>query len=133
MKNSQIALARTILGADFIQPEEVSESRKLTYSSKLLKHFTETFPSEEILQWLCKNGFILIAGPFIPMSLLEVREINTQLFFAKSGGWYEEQKENFSRNDKVMAEWLMLRKGVIRNSVGGKTWKEQQKFLAEME
>lgn len=123
---------RAILGNDFISPEEIAEVRKLTYGDDLLRHFAETLPSEEVLQWLRDNGFVLIAGTPSPMSLLEARNLNVQLFYTKSGGWYEEPKQKFSRDDKVTAEWLMLRKGIVPNSTR-KTWDEQQELLSEVE
>ena len=125
-------LARTILGKDFISPEEIALARKLTYGDELLQHFAETLPSEEALQWLRENGFVLMAGTPGPMSLLEVRNLNAQLFYTKEGGWYAEPKQKFSREDKVTAEWLMLRKGIVPNSTR-KNWDEQQKLLTEVE
>lgn len=125
-------LARTILGKDFISPEEIARARKLVYGDDLLQHFAETLPSEEVLQWLRENGFVLMAGTPNPMSLLEVRNLNAQLFYSKEGGWYAEPKQKFSRDDKVIAEWLMLRKGVVPKSTS-KKWDEQQKLLSEVE
>jgi len=125
-------LARTILGKDFISPDEIALARQLTYSDDLLRHFTETLPSEEVLQWLRENGFVLMAGTPNPMSLLEVRNLNAQLFYTKEGGWYAEPKQKFSLENKVTAEWLMLRKGIVPNSTK-KTWDEQQKLLSEVE
>lgn len=125
-------LVRNILGKDFISPEEIAIARKLTYDDDVLRHFAETLPSEEVLQWLRDNGFTLIAGPPSPMSLLEVRNLNAQLFYTKSGGWYEKPKEEFSRNDKVVTEWLMLRKGIVPNSTS-KTWEERQGLLTDVE
>lgn len=125
-------LARTILGKDFISPDEIALARQLTYSDDLLQHFAETLPSEEVLQCLRENGFVLMAGTPSPMSLLEVRNLNAQLFYTKNGGWYAEPKQNFSRENKVTAEWLMLRKGIVPNSTR-KTWDEQQELLSEVE
>ena len=125
-------LARTILGKDFITPEDIAVARGLTYSEEQLQYFAETLPSEEVLQWLRENGFVLVAGTPNPMSLLEVRNLNAQLFYSKEGGWYAEQKQKFSRDDKVVSEWLMLRKGIVPKSTS-KTWDEQQKLLTEVE
>lgn len=125
-------LARAILEQDFISPEEIAEARKITYSDAVLKYFAETLPSEEVLRWLRDNGFALVAGTPSPMSLLEIRGLNAQLFYSKSGGWYVENKLKFPREDKVNAEWLMFRKTTIPNSTS-KTWDEQQKLLSELE
>lgn len=123
---------RVILGNDFITPQEIAVVRKLTYTYEQLQHFAETLPSEEVLRWLRDNGFVLIAGPPSPMSLLEVRDLNAQLLYTKSDGWYAEAKQKFARNDKMTAEWLMLRKGIVPNSTD-KNWGEQQKLLTEVE
>jgi len=125
-------LARTILSKDFIAPEEIAIARKLIYSDKVLRHFAETLPSKEALQWLRDNGFTLIAGTPSPLSLLEIRRINPRLFYSKSGGWYAEEKQKFSRNDKVTAEWLMLRKSIVPNSTK-MIWGGQQKLLTKVE
>lgn len=125
-------LARTILGNDFVAPEEIAVVRKLTYDDDRARHFAETLPSVEVLQWLRDNGFVLIAGTPNSMSLLEVRNLNVQLFCNKERGWYAEPKEKFSRDDKVTAEWIMLRKGIVPNSTS-KIWDEQQGLLAEVE
>ena len=125
-------LARTILGNDFISPEEVAEKRKLTYSDELLQHFAETLPSDEVLGWLRVNGFVLMAGPPTPMSLLEIRELNNQLFYSKSEGWFASDNQKFSRGDKVTAQWLMFREKIVPNSTN-KNWDEQQKLLSEVE
>lgn len=129
---NRYSLVRTILGKDFISPEEITEHRNVSYSDEVLKHFVQTLPSEEVLQWLRDNGFVLMAGTPSPMSLLEVRNLNAQLFYTKSDGWYVKSKQRFSRNDKVTAEWLMLRKGIVPKSTS-KTWDEQQKLLSEVE
>lgn len=123
---------RAILGKDFIPPEEIAIVRKLTYSDEVLRHFAETLPSEGVLQWLRDNGFMLIAGTPNSMSFLEIRNINAQLFFTKSGGWYAEEEQKFSQSDKVTAEWLMMRKGIMLKFMV-KTWDEQQKLLTDVE
>jgi hypothetical protein len=122
------AFTRTILGKDFIEPKEIAQARKLVYSDALLRYFAETLPSEEVLQWLHENGFTLIAGPPNPMSFLEICELKNQLFCSEPGNYYA----NFSREDKVHPEWLMLRKGIVPKSTG-KTLYEQEKLLTEVE
>lgn len=130
--SSGYELARKILGKDFISPEEIVEARKITYGDEALAHFAETFPLEEVLWWLRDNGFALVAGTPSSMSLLEIRNLNAQLFFSKEGGWYAEDKQEFSRNDKVNAEWLMFRKTIVPNSTS-KMWGEQQGLLSKVE
>ena len=125
---------RAILGKDFITPEEIATARKLTcaYDEDQLQHFADTLPSEEELLWLRDNGYMLVAGPSIQMSLLEVRNINNKLFYSETEGWYANEREKFARDENVNCEWLMLRKTPVADSTS-KTWNDQQKLISELE
>ena len=129
-KAPDYTLAQTILGKDFITPEEVSKSRGLTYSEDQLAKFGDTLPSQEVLVWCRDNGYMVVAGPNKPMSLLEVREMKSRYFYSKSGGWYSDQK--FARNDKADTRWIIVRKEPVPESTS-KTWDEQQALLSDVE
>jgi len=129
-KAPDYTLAQTILGKDFITPEEVSKSRGLTYSEDQLAKFGDTLPSQEVLVWCRDNGYMIVAGPNKPMSLLEVREMKSGYFYSKSGGWYSDQK--FARNDKADTRWIVVRKEPVPDSTS-KTWSEQQALLSDVE
>ncbi len=121
-------LARTILGKDFISPEEVAKSRKgVAYTDDQLSQFSDTVPSQEVLQWCRDNGYMVVAGPNRPMSLLEVRSLKSDHFYSKEGGWYAEQ--TFAQNDKVETRWIMFRKEPVPGSTS-KNWNEQQALLS---
>ncbi len=121
-------LARTILGKDFISPEEVAKSRKgVAYTDDQLSQFSDTVPSQEMLEWCRDNGYMVVAGPNRPMSLLEVRALRKDHFYSKEGGWYAEQA--FVQNDKVETRWIMLRKEPVPQSTS-KNWNEQQALLS---
>lgn len=124
-------LVRTILGKDFISPEDIQKHRKgVVYTDEQLTQFGDTLPSKEVLEWCRDNGYMLIAGPNRPMSLLEVRSLKKGYFYSKEGGWYAEQA--FAQNDKVETRWIMLRKEPIPQSTS-KNWSEQQALLSEDE
>jgi hypothetical protein len=125
-------LARTILGKDFISPEEVTKSRGVAYTDDQLAKFGDTLPSQEVLEWCRDNGYMIVAGPNKSMSLLEVRELKSEYFYSKQGGWYTGASETFSRNDKVGTGWIMIRKDPVPESIG-KNWNEQQVLLSEVE
>lgn len=124
-------LARTILGKDFISPEGVMKSRKaIVYTDDQLAQFGDTVPSQEVLEWCRDNGYMLVAGPNRPMSLLEVRSLKKDYFYSKKGGWYAEQA--FAQNDKAETRWITLRKEPIPQSTS-KNWTEQQALLSDDE
>lgn len=131
-KLPDFTLAREILGDDFLAPEEIAAARGLTYNEEQVAELERTLPDRETLEWLKKNGYMLVAGSPREMSLLDVRELDRGYFRSKEGGWYAEQREAFARNDKVTCRWLMLRKGIVPNSTS-KTWGEQQKLLSDLE
>jgi hypothetical protein len=126
-------LASAILGKDFITPEEIVSARPgIVYTEAQLEEFESTLPPREELDWLRENGFMLVAGPPRPMSLLEIRDIRNEYLHSKTGGWYSNDKEKFSRDHKATTKWLKLRKGPVPNSTR-KNWNEQQPLLSDVE
>jgi hypothetical protein len=125
-------LARTILGKDFISPEEVTKSRGIVYTDDQLAKFGDTLPSQEVLVWCRDNGYMVVAGPNKPMSLLEIRDLKSEYLYSKTGGWYAKSKEAFSRSDKADTRWIMVRKEPVPESIR-KTWSEQQALLSKVE
>jgi len=126
-------LASDILGDDLITPYEVASTRSLLYSDAQFASFKDTLPSREVLEWLKANDYMLVAGPPVELSLLDVRRRNDALFYSKNGeGWYAASDEEFSRTDTVGSVWLALRKSPVLDSTN-KTWDEQQALLSENE
>lgn len=126
-------LAAMTLAEDFVSPEEITAARPgVRYSRQQLKIFQDTLPVCEELAWLRDNGFMLIAGPPRALSLLDIRKLDPQYFFPRSGGWYLSERERFSRNEKVVAKWLKLRKGPLPGSTS-KSWDEQIALLSDAE
>lgn len=123
-------LARTILGKDFISPEEVATARGLTYTDEQLAKFGDTLPTQEALEWCRDNGMMLVAGPPKAMSLLDIRAIKTGYFYSKEGGWYADKAQKFAENDKAEPVWIALRKEPVANSFG-KNWSEQSELVVE--
>ncbi|MBI5004166.1 hypothetical protein HZC00_03675 [Candidatus Kaiserbacteria bacterium] len=124
-KAPDYALARMILGKDFISPEEIAKSRGLVYTDEQLAKFGETLPPQEALEWCRDNRAGLMAGPPRSMSLLEVRALKDVYFYSKEGGWYAGETEIFARNDKVDPVWIAFLKEPVEESFN-KNWTEQQ-------
>jgi len=126
-------LARLILGDDYITPEEVATAYGVSYMDEQLEHFADTLPDTQTILWLRVNGYMLVAGPSTELNLLQVRELDNQLFYSKTEGWYAESKYTFSREDKVVdGEWLAIRKDEVPNSFS-KTCGKQQDLITEVE
>lgn len=141
--------ARTILGNDFISPEEIAKSRGIIYTDNQLAEFRNSLPSQEVvLWWLRDNGFMLIAGPDKPMSLLDIYKLKPEFFSvcceedvlyvvikpqngdvgSSESRSYETSVDTYSLKDKVDTQWLMIRKGWVPKSAN-KNWNKQLKLL----
>ncbi|HVY54835.1 MAG TPA: hypothetical protein VHC46_03675 [Thermodesulfobacteriota bacterium] len=132
-KAPDYALAQSILGEDFITPEEVAKARKgIVYTDEQITALAESLPSEEVLTWCKENGYAVIPAPPTALSTLDIREIQSAHFYSKSGGWYAEDKETFAREDKTSSGWMAIKKTPVSNSTN-KTWKEQTKLLSKVE
>lgn len=125
-------LVRNILGKDFVSPEEIAKSRGVTYTDDQLSCFGEMLPAQDVLEWCRDNGYVLVAGPPKNMTLLGVRDLKSEYFYSKTGGWYAEDRQLFSRTDNVSTRWIMLRKESVPESIN-KTWDEQQALLSGAE
>jgi len=130
-KSPEYGLAQSILGADFITPEEVTKARpSIVYSVEQITALAESLPSEDVLKWCKKNGYAVMPAPPTAMSMLDVREIQSTHFYLKTGGWYADQK--FAYEDKTSFGWLTIKKTPVSNSTR-KTWNEQNKLLSALE
>ncbi len=130
-KAPDYTLAQSILGADFITPEEVTKFRpSIIYTAEQITALAGSLPSEDVFKWCRDNGYAVIPAPPAAMSLLDVREIQTAHFYSKTGGWYAGEK--FAREDKTSFGWLAIRKMPVPNSTS-KNWNEQSNLLSAIE
>ena len=130
-KAPDYGLAQSILGTDFITPEEVSKARpSIVYTDDQITALAESLPSEDMLKWCKDNGYAVMPAPPTAMSLLDVREIQSTHFYSKTGGWYSDQK--FAREDRTSFGWLAIKKTPISDSTS-KNWNEQNKLLSALE
>lgn len=121
--------ARDILGDDFISPQEVAETLGVSYTEAQLAELARTLPEKEVLQWARDNGFAVVAGPPSEMNLLDIHELNTDLFYQKNDPWFADERQKFARSNTVGTTWLMIRKDPVPGSTRN-TWSEQQAFLS---
>ncbi|MCR4334643.1 MAG: hypothetical protein NUV47_02865 [Patescibacteria group bacterium] len=130
-KAPDYGLAQSILGVDFISPEEVSKTRtSIIYTDEQITALAESLPSEDVLKWCKDNGYAVMPAPPTAMSTLDVREVQSAHFYLKTGGWYADQK--FARENKTSFGWLLIKKTPVLNSTN-KNWNEQNKLLSAIE
>lgn len=128
------ALARSILGDDFISAHEIETARGLVYTDDQLTELVNKIPERHILEQLRDSDMMLVAGPPTAMSLIDVRAVHAELFFAEGPdrndkAWYDESKQKFAKADKVEALcWIALRKEPVGHSLS-KKWSEQQALV----
>ena len=129
-KAPDYALARMILGKDFISPEEIAKSRGLVYTDEQIARFGETLPSQEALEWCRDKRAVLMAGPPRGMSTLDIRALHNAYFYSKESGWYANEEQKFARNDKAEPVWIAFLKEPIEGSFS-RDWSEQKALVAE--
>lgn len=129
-------LARTILGKDFISPEEIAATREFAfYNHELLAKFGDTLPSQEALKWCRDNGMMLVPGPPKAMSLLDVRAVVDISYFCSKGpklndpDWYDNDSQVFARNDKVEPAWIAICKEPVLGSLH-LSWADQSNLVS---
>jgi hypothetical protein len=122
-------LARLILRDDLISPQEMAKEYGWTYNAEQLAQLEESFPSQEAIVQASRDYSFIVPGPPQNTNLLGVRDLDPELFRAKSAGWYAEEGQKFSREDIVeFAKWLIIRKGDVPNS-RNKTPSEQDQMV----
>jgi hypothetical protein len=124
--------AQSILGMDFITPEEVIEKVRLSrvYNEIELRALVETVPSVENLQWCKDNGYAVMPAPPSDLSLLDIHALAPGNFYSKTGDLYADHE--FARKDKTTFGWLAVRKTPVPNS-GKRAWHKQQQLLSGIE
>ena len=132
-KQPDYTLARSILGGDFITPEEITTVRPdVVYTSEQIATLADSIPSADVLKWCKKSGYAVVAGSPSPMSLIDVRSAKSDHFYSKTEGWYANANQKFSRDDKVSLGWLLIRKEPVPKSLS-KNWDEQSALLGSGE
>lgn len=126
------ALAKKILGTDFISPEEITRGYgyKVGYDLEQLAVLGKTLPDQKTLEWCRDNGMMLIAGPPKAMSLLDIRDAKNDYFYSKKGSWCSDEAQKFAHNDKAEPIWIALRKELVADSLN-KNWSEQRGLVVE--
>ena len=62
---------------------------------------------------------MLVAGPPLALSLLDLRKMYPKYFSSKTEKWFSEPHQRFAREDKVKPGWIAVRKDVVPGSRRG--------------
>lgn len=128
---SDYGLAQSILGLDFIRPEEVTLARpSIVYTVEQIKALAESLPSEDVLKWCKDNSYAVIPSPPADMSTLDVREVRSTHFYSRTNVWRAEHR--FAHEDKTPFGWSLIKKRPVSDSTN-KTWSKQSKLLPVLE
>ena len=117
-------IAAEIMGYNFHGIDALERHLGVKLSAKSKKLFLTVPFSAEVLQ-ACRETHVLVACG--ALSLMDVWQAQTGLFYAKSEPWYGAQSEQFARS-KVKAGWQLVRKNPVPDSTS-KTWDEQNALL----
>lgn len=126
-------LAQSILGMDFITPEEVSKGRSsIVYTADQIIALAESLPPLDVLKWCKDNDYVVIPAPPTQMSTINLYETKSDHFrsYTKMGVWYDNEK--FAHEDKTSFGWLAIKKTPVLDSTN-KNWNDQIKLLSNVE
>jgi hypothetical protein len=130
-KTPHYSLAKSILGVDFITPEEVTKARpSIVYTDDRITALAESLPPVDALKWCKDNDQAVMPEPPTAMSMLAVRQIRPVHFRDNIGGWYIGSK--FAHEDKTSLGWLATKKTPVQDSIN-QNWSEQNKLLSACE
>lgn len=109
--DSDYKMARSILGKDFIGPEEISKAIHVVYSEAQLHLLKKALPSRNELQRLRDNNFMLVVGPSMPVTLNRIKQEFCPI---------DSEDEEYSHKHPVEFEWIELRKAEFPGSLNKK-------------
>lgn len=116
--------AREIMGKNFFGIEEAIRHFGVNPSKQQTSTLAEVSFTAAMLE-SHKDTHILVA--VFPLSVLDVRKADNELFYLSSSGWYESEK--FAKN-KGTVSWQLVRKTLVEDSTN-KNWDEQQALLGK--
>lgn len=119
------SLARSVLGEDFISPEEIMAARpEFTYSGDQLLLLSASMPELEVLELCKEKGMLLIPGPPKKLSLGDIQSVlGNKIVFADSPYWHSCQ---------ARPGWIAIRKEQLPNSTK-KSYREQRLLVSKGE
>ena len=118
--------ARIKLGTRFISHEQISYLYNMLYSSEESEEnvLEKTFPSKEIIDYLCSEHFLLVAGPSEPICCYAIIGLMGQ-----SGNKFRFESESFFWYEKLNPKWIAIKNCPSNESYNVGSLKKQQDQL----
>ncbi len=112
------------MGDNFHGVDALERCLGIQLSRAYMKLFLTLPFTPELLQQCAETHVLVACGP---LSLLDVWQAQTGLFYTKNEPWYGAQSEQWART-KVKAGWHLIRKSAVPDSIS-KTWDMQNRLL----
>ena len=131
LRTPSFGFAQSLLGRNFITPEEVARATKkfTAYSDAQLEVFRDTLPHKEDLEWCLAYGAFLFPGTSTKMSLLDIQDFFPEQFYFNEGNGHVRQISSLDDEDDVVEPcWIALQKEPAVDSIN-RIWDEQHKLL----
>jgi len=116
--------ARIKLGTRFISHEQISCSYNMLYSSSEENVLRKTFPNKEMIDYLCSQHFLLVAGPSEPICCYTIIGLMGQ-----SGNKFQFESESFFWYEKLNPKWIAIKNCPSNASYDVGNLKKQQDRL----
>jgi len=123
---------RSILGDDFISPEDVTACFGLSYTEEQIAELERTLPARGALERGKERGYMLFVGPPCEKSIFHIRDMDHGHLFGGEGRWHSMRNEGFVRAEKVGCRWYMVQKDVVPDSQSA-SWNSQLSLLQDGE
>jgi hypothetical protein len=124
-RSDAVKAAAEIMGTNFHGPEAAHGRIGVPFLSEYHEVAAAMPFSPEVLE-ACKDTHLLVW--LAPLSLMEVWDKQTKLFYSKSDPWYGKRAERSWSKAKITAGWYLVRKAEAPDS-RFKNWTEQQQQL----
>jgi len=129
--------AVNVLTSNFISPLQVIQvyrnvgyPHEFQYLTGQTNAFSDNLPTLETLQWLQANDYILVASPPYELSIVQLVELDSTMFFQRNDGWFRDANVPFSKDVVPAGQWLMMSSKPYVNS-RNKTLSNQLKVIAQ--
>ncbi len=122
-------VASVFLGKSLILPNTNDLWIPMLMDKERREYYRSTFPSQEVLTWCHTHNMILLPGPPIRKSLLDIRALHPTFFKGGQSAWWFEGSRLFAGGEYAQAPWFAIGREPMEGALN-RVWAQQQKFLS---